>query len=197
MGHLRKEQDHVLSGNSRGAYVVGNYRGKLKYWLSVLGQKHLFEQQLSRDVRCVVTVETITWKRDGPALIHIRMENLTDRDLDLETIPTLYLKNYENEYWSPTDIVASRALDTRQQRLGKGTLESIELIPPKLHLEEQDSSMFRVDATQTKWDREISSSWHGVSLRTLPRGLYFLRLELSDQRKNLIKSNEVKVWLAE
>jgi hypothetical protein len=156
----------------------------------------VFEQQLSNDVRCVITVDTAIWKQDEPALIHIRLENLTDRDLDFDTVPSLYLKNVENTYWSPTDILRNKALDVRRQPLDKKAVaESIEPISLKVHLDKYGSSVFEVDAAKTKWASEISSIWPNSPLRTIPRNPYRLRLEL-DEGGSLIRSNEVKVSLA-
>jgi len=154
----------------------------------------LFQQQLSNDVRCVVTVEMAAWKQNKPALIHVRLENLTDRDLDFDTVPTLYLKNVESTYWSPTDILRNKALDVRRRLDKMGAEESIEPIPLKLHLDKHSSSVFEVDAAKTKWDREISSTWPNSSLDALPLDPYRLRLEL-DEGGSLIRSNEVKVSL--
>jgi hypothetical protein len=93
----------------------------------------LFEQRVSDDVRCVVTVETAIWKQDEPALIHIRVENLTDRDLDFETVPTLYLKDVWNTYWLPSDILRNKALDVKRRPLDKkAAAESIEPISLKV-----------------------------------------------------------------
>jgi hypothetical protein len=162
----------------------------------VLQQPRPFEQRLSNDVRCVVTVETAIWKQDEPALIHIRLENLTDRDLDFDTVPTLYLKNAESTYWSPTDILRNKALDVRRQPLDKkAAAESIEPISLKVHLDKHGSSVFEVDAAKTKWALEISSVWPNSPLRALPRDPYRLRLEL-DEGGSLVRSNEVKVSLA-
>jgi hypothetical protein len=159
-------------------------------------QPRLFEQQVSNEVRCVVTVETAIWKQDEPALIHIRLENLTDKDLDFETVPTLYLKNVQDTYWSPTDILRNQALDVRRRPFGKkAAAERIEPISMKVHLDKHGSSVFEVDAAKTNWAREISSIWPKNSLRALPREPYRLRLEL-DEGGSLVRSNEVKVTLA-
>jgi hypothetical protein len=159
-------------------------------------QPRLFEQQLSSDVRCVITVETAIWKQDEPAPIHIRLENLTDRDLDFDTVPTLYLKNAWNTYWSPSDILRNKALDVKRRPLDKkAAAESIEPISLKVHLDKHGSSGFDVDAAKTKWAREISSIWPNNSLRALPRESYRLRLEMHEGG-SLVRSNEVKVSLA-
>jgi hypothetical protein len=143
----------------------------------------------------VLSVDAVPWKQIGPALIHIRLENLTDKDLDLLTEPTLYLTNARTDYWSPTDIVQNKALDIRRRPIANGKAVSIEPVPLKVHLEKHSLSDFQVDAAKTKWDKEISSIWPSLLLGTLPPGQYSLRLELSDTAGNLVKSKEVKVSL--
>jgi hypothetical protein len=162
---------------------------------SVPQRPRLFEQQLSSDVRCVVEVEKAMWKQDEPALIRVRLENLTDRDLDFDTVPTLYLKNVGNTYWSPTDLLRNKALNIRRHFDKTGAAESIEPIPLKLHLDKHSSSVFEVDAAKTKWGREISSTWPNSSIRALPLEPYQLRLEL-DEGGSTVRSNEVKISLA-
>jgi hypothetical protein len=158
-------------------------------------QKQSVDQPPSHEVRCVLSVDAVPWKQTGPALIHIRLENLTDKDLDLLTEPTLYLTNARTDYWSPTDIVQNKALDIRRRPIANGKAVSIEPVPLKVHLEKHSLSDFQVDAAKTKWDKEISSIWPSLLLGTLPPGQYSLRLELSDTAGNLVKSKEVKVSL--
>jgi hypothetical protein len=157
-------------------------------------QKETFEQPLSREVSCVLTADSQARKQHRPALIFVRLENLSDRDLDLVTVPTLYLRNADVTYWAPTDIIQNRALDTRKLAFGNEAV-SIKPVPLKVHLDKHGSSVFQVDGAKTKWEREISSLWPSLCLSALRPGLYSLRLELSDTSGNLIKSNEVKVAL--
>jgi hypothetical protein len=150
----------------------------------------VLEPPISREVRCVLHVESVSWKREGPALIDVRLESLVDRDLDLRIIPTFYLANAIGNYWSPTDIVQNSALEIRKGPRSGG--ESIEPVPLQLHLNKQSSSVFHVDAAKTKWAQVISSTWPSFALRALPSGPYSLRLEFSVGGE-LVKSNEVKV----
>lgn len=158
-------------------------------------QQQLVERPLSHDVRCVIRVNAASWKQSGHALVYIRLENLTDRDLDLRTVPSLYLANAENTYWSPVDILQNKPLDVRKEPIGNGELVSIEPVPLNVHLGKHSSSEFQIDAAETKWDREISSVWPSFSLRSVRLGSYSLRLELSDTVGSMVRSNEVRVSL--
>jgi len=158
-------------------------------------QKQSIAQARSTEVVCVLGVEAVRWKQNGPALVHIRLENLTDKELDLLTEPTLYLTNAETDYWSPTDIVQNKALDIRRRPIANGKAVSIEPVALNVHLEKHSSFDFQVDAAKTKWDKEISSIWPSFSLGTLPPGPYSLRLELVETAGKLVKSNEVTVLL--
>src|SRR5258706_10049482 len=68
-------------------------------------QRYSFEQPLSHDVLCVLTIDPVSWKRDAPASVYIQLENRTDRDLDLKIIPELFLRNTQGTYYSLADIV--------------------------------------------------------------------------------------------
>jgi hypothetical protein len=160
-----------------------------------LQQRQSIEQPPSHDVRCVLSIGPAPWQQNGPALVHIQLENLTDEILDLLTEPTFYLTNARTDYWSPTDIVQNKALDIRRTVIAKGKAVSIEPVPLKVHLVKHGLSDFQVDAAKTKWDKEISPIWPSFSLGTIPPGRYSLRLELSDTAGELVRSNEVTVLL--
>jgi hypothetical protein len=146
---------------------------------------HFYKQPLSHEVRCFLSVDAAVWKRNGPAMVHIQLENLTDKDLDLAITPSLYLTNAEEDtYWSPVDFLRNRAFDIQRKQA-----------PLKMHLDKQSSSYFKVDAANTKWAKEISCCWPSQSLGTVPPSRYSLRLELSDTAGNLVRSNEVTVLL--
>src|SRR4051812_36417478 len=102
---------------------------------SLLLQRRLLEQPLSHDVRCVLRADTASWKQNRPAPVVIRLENLTDRNLDLVTVPTLHLSNARIAYWSPIDIVENKALQIRQQSLANGKAVGITAVPLKIHLQ--------------------------------------------------------------
>ena len=148
-------------------------------------QWHFYKQPLSHEVRCFLSVDAAVWKHNGPAMVHMRLENPTDKDLDLAITPSLYLTNAEEDtYWSPVDILRNRAFDIQRKQA-----------PLKMHLDKQSSSYFKVDAANTKWAKEISCCWPSQSLGTVPPSRYSLRLELSDTAGNLVRSNEVTVLL--
>ena len=149
----------------------------------------------SPDVRCVLTVPTSFWKGDGPLSTHVRLDNLTDADLDIEIVPEFYLKGSGDEYSSLIDFVHNRALDDRRKPIGGGAAVSIEAVPIRLHLKKHRSSTFQVDLEKGKWDRTISSVWPSFPLRALPPDSYLLRLEFSDASGRLVRSNEVTVTL--
>ena len=54
-------------------------------------QWHFYKQPLSHEVRCFLSVDAAVWKHNGPAMVHMRLENPTDKDLDLAITPSLYL----------------------------------------------------------------------------------------------------------
>src|SRR5207244_3819779 len=54
-------------------------------------QRVLFEEPLSHDVFCLLAVDPAPWRPAGPATVYIRLENRTDKDLDLRIVPELYL----------------------------------------------------------------------------------------------------------
>jgi hypothetical protein len=158
-------------------------------------------QLLSPDVRCSITVPNSLWEQDGPALISVRLENITDVDLEFETSPTLYLTSAERtpwshmDYWAPTDIVRNKPLAIRTQHVDGKAAEAIEPVPLKLRLAKRAFSMFQVDAAKTHWAPDISSVWPTDSLHAVIPGPYVLRLELEVAGK-LVRSNEVRVSVA-
>jgi hypothetical protein len=117
-------------------------------------------------------------------MVHIRLENLTDEDLDLAIAPSLYLTNAEDTYWSPVDILRNKAFDIQHKQA-----------PLKVHLDKHNASAFKVDAANTKWAREISCCLPSQSLGTVPPNPYSLRLDFFDTAGKLVRSNEVTVLL--
>jgi hypothetical protein len=158
-------------------------------------QKSPLEQAVSQEIRCVLSIDKPAWERTGPALVRIRLENLTNRDLELTTIPTFYLSNQQVTYWSPTDIARNKELSTQRQTLGKGKVTSIRPVPLKVSVRKYSTAEFVVDAARTKWQQDILSVWPSLSLGTLLAGSYSLRLELSDTAGKLVRSNQVGISL--
>jgi hypothetical protein len=160
--------------------------------IPVLPQRHLFEEPLSQDVSCLLTVDPPPWKADRAAKVYIRLENRTNTAVDLEIVPELYLRNFlEGTYYSPADIVQNKAFE----HVANGRLGNLALV--NIHLNRNSSSTFRIDAAKLKWDMEISAviGPPSRSLAALPRGPYWLRLQVFDRNGKLVKSNEVRVML--
>ena len=158
-------------------------------------QKPPLEQAVSQEIRCVLHIDNFHWEGRGPALIRIRLENLTSRSLKLRIIPTLYLSNWRVTYWSPTDIVQNKALTTLRQTFGNGKVMSIKPVPLKVSLKKYGTAEFLVDAARTKWAQNISSLWPSHSLDALEAGRYQLWLDFSDTAGNLVRSDTIALSL--
>jgi hypothetical protein len=164
-------------------------------------QQSSAKQALSNYVRCVIRIDVTPWKRDGPAPVNIRLENLTDRNLDLRIIPTLYLTpvsqsgNEDAAYWAPTDIMQNKALDTQKKPSADGVGTSVTQIPLNVHLDKHGLSVFQIDASKSRWAKAISSIWPSSPMSIIPPGPYSLHLELDDNAGSLLRSNEVTVSL--
>ncbi len=158
------------------------------------------EQALSRDVLCVLAVDSPVWQPGKPARISVRLENLTDRDLKFETVPEFDLSGFgtvphdlygKDDYSAPTNIVENKPIKTR--KVGS---DGMEPVPIKVRLAKNSVSVFQVDAAATLWQRTISSNWPNSSLSIVPPGPYSLRLEFSISG-NLVRSNRVKIVIGE
>jgi hypothetical protein len=155
-----------------------------------------------RDVRCALSTEKHRWQIAQPAVISIHIKNITDSSLDLSVVPILNIEpkpgvQHTNVYgyWSPVDIVANRALDTIQEKLDGNVGVSIKPKPLSLHLESNGQARFKIDANQTKWDRQVSSKWPALPFSeiVLP-GNYLVSLDLGS-KGNDIHCNKVEVQI--
>jgi hypothetical protein len=152
------------------------------------------DSSASNTVRCVLTVESRTWKKGSPANIAVKVENLTEASLNLKIVPEFFLEG-DDEYSAPTDIVHNKPIGLRQTLMGsKGPVE-MRVIQLNLHLDSMSTSTFEVDATKTKWARTVSSVWPSQALSTLPSGHYSLRLEFTDAAGKAVTSNRISVNL--
>ena len=159
------------------------------------------EQPQSLDVLCVLAVDRPLWQPGKPALISVRLENLTERDLEFEAVPVFNLSRRDNywpppptdtdDYSAPTNIVENKPIETR--KIG---IDGMEPVPVKVRVAKNSVSVFQVDAAATHWQRTISSNWPNSSLSIVPSGPYSLRLEFTISGK-LVRSNRVKVVIEE
>jgi hypothetical protein len=154
------------------------------------------------DVRCTLSVDKHRWQIGQPAIISINIKNSTDSSLDLSVVPILNVEpkpgaQHTNiyTYWSPVDIVENRALDTIQEKLDGNVGVSIKPKPLGLHLEGNGQAKFKIDANQTKWDRQVSSRWPALPFSeiVLP-GKYLVSLDLGSKASD-IHCNKVEVQI--
>ena len=93
-----------------------------------------------------------TARADRPATVYIRLENRTDRDLDLRIVPELFPRNYQvGTYFSLADIVHNKTLE--QIRKGQGD----DIVTVNIHLGKTVSLNFGstrlILGGRTKWHR--------------------------------------------
>jgi len=154
------------------------------------------------DVRCTLSVGTHHWQIGRPAFIAIELKNRASTPLDLSVIPVLYFGSKQggqraaaDDYWSPVDIVANRALDTIQEQLDGNVGVSIKPKSLNLHLDKHGRARFKIDANETKWDRRVSSRWPALPFsKVVVPGAYFVGLDFEAASGNM-RCNKVEVQI--
>lgn len=146
--------------------------------------------------RCILTVDEHTWKRSGPAVVRVHIENQSDRLLVLSVTPTFILKRSDetgfgsaDEYWAPVDIVHGSTIRTDRTPIGKNGEGgvAIQAVPIDIAIPVRKSADYEVDASKLAWNRSISSLWPTEHLGlVVAAGEYKLSLSLGDLRCNKV-----------
>src|SRR5215469_13657775 len=66
-------------------------------------------REINRDIRCTIQVQDPEWIPSAPAIVRGKIENLTDRHLEIHVQPILYLSSTtsgakRDRYWAPVDL---------------------------------------------------------------------------------------------
>jgi hypothetical protein len=137
-------------------------------------------------IRCTIQVQTSVWSPTTPAIVRGKIENLSDRSLEVRVVPILYLTSKtssaeRDKYWAPVDLLRDGPLGLNKQPMDKkGEVLAIKAIPIKLAFNSKAQSIdFSFDARHALWEREISSVWPSRELfAAVDPGAYDLRLVL-------------------
>lgn len=121
------------------------------------------QANIPSNVGCTLAVSTHDWQLSGPAVVFIELRSGTGSAVDLTVSPTLNLVPKEGTqqtagYWSPVDIVENRPLDTIIEERKDGAV-SYKAKPLNLHLDKNGLATFKIDASKTKWEQQISAKW--------------------------------------
>jgi hypothetical protein len=148
----------------------------------------------SNTVRCALTAGNRAWEKSEPAVVTVKIENLTSKELNLKIIPEFFLKG-DGEYSAPTDVVHDRPIAFQKTLIGKQGPAAMRPVELGLHLNARSTLTFEIDAAKTKWARTISSVWPSQPLSAVPSGQYSLRLEFDDAEGRTVRSNGITVTL--
>src|SRR5579864_1715433 len=123
-------------------------------------------RQNNHEIRCTIQVQDREWTQAAPAIVHGKVENLTESSLELNVEPILYLSSKtssaaRDNYWAPVDLFHDSPLSIDKRPMDqKGEVVGIKTLPIKLTFNKKGESIdFRIDARHVFWEREISSVW--------------------------------------
>jgi hypothetical protein len=137
-------------------------------------------------IGCTIQVPDAVWSPTKPAIVRGKVENLTERALEVRVQPILYLWSKtssaeRDRYWAPVDLLRDGPLGLDKQPMDrKGDVVAIKPLPIKLVFSSKGQSIdFSIDARHVLWDREVSSVWPSRELfAAVDPGGYDLRLVL-------------------
>jgi hypothetical protein len=139
----------------------------------------------SNGLRCSIAVEETRWSKEGPALVSVIIENVSEGKVDLETIPSFTLN--EMQFLCPVDIV-------------RGEYE----LPPNarsiINLDSNALIDARIDVSNLKWGVGFSATWPDNSFYIVTPGRYKLRMDIEVVSSGLpewIRSNEIEIDISE
>lgn len=161
-----------------------------------------------QSIRASIAIDSATLERHKPAIVTITIENISDREIDLNLTSSFKLLNMSKEararksavvgdtYWSPVNIVTGTPLGLRivePEKLEKGVV--VGSVPrDSLRFEKNEIRMFKVDLTKVFWNDGILGGWPSESLfEVVPKGSYSLHLEMRGDSR--VTSNELNVWV--
>jgi hypothetical protein len=137
-------------------------------------------------IGCTIQVRDPVWSPTKPAIVQGKVENLTERAVEVRVQPILYLRSKtssaeRDSYWGPVDLLRNGPLGLDKQPMDrKGDVVAIRALPIKLVFGSKRQSIdFTIDARHVLWDREVSSVWPSRELfAAVAPGAYDLRLVL-------------------
>lgn len=161
-------------------------------------------RKTNSSLRCTIEVQNPVWSPTTPAIVRVKVENLSDGALEVRIRPILHLSSKtsnteRDKYWAPVDLLRDAPLDINRHPVDqKGTAIAIKPIPITLAFNSKAQSFnFSIDAQRVRWDKEISSVWPSRELfATVDAGTYNLRLVLETETDE-IASPSVSVQIGE
>jgi len=172
------------------------------------GQRKV-ERAGTNQIKCFVTVDSDSWSAGKPAYVLIRLENVSNRDVEFQAqcyfklnsaAPEVVSRGYQRRgdgYWSPASVV------TKEGQLVMVAQDLSKVIPPGrtskrfpndvVRLRKGEATQIKVDLTQLLWQDQISSVWPNERLFGLvSKGKYWLNFGM-DVNKQKLSSNRVEV----
>jgi hypothetical protein len=139
----------------------------------------------SNGLRCSIAVEETRWPQGGPAIVSVIIENVSESEVNLKTIPSFTLN--EMQFLCPVDIA-------------RGEYELPFNARSIINLDRDALMNLRIDISKLKWGAGLSATWPDSSFYIVPPGLYKLRTDIEIVDGGLpewIRSNEVEVDISE
>jgi hypothetical protein len=154
-------------------------------------------REINHNIRCTIQVEDRDWIPATPAIVHGKIENLTEGPLEIQVQPILYLSSKtssaeRDKYWGPVDLLRDGPLLVDKRPIDqKGDVIAMKPLPMKLTFSKKNESTdFRIDARHVLWEREISSVWPSRDLfAAVDPGSYDLRLVLKTKSGDSVSAN--------
>ena len=110
-------------------------------------------RRVNNTIRCTIQVQNPVWSPTAPAMVQGKIENLSDRSVEVRVVPILYLTSKtsgaeRDKYWAPVDLLRDGPLGLDKQPMDqKGEVLAIKTIPIKLAFNSKAPSIeFSVDA---------------------------------------------------
>ena len=146
-------------------------------------------------LKCSIAFDSASIKRDCPAIVSVRVENMSGGELDLKAIYTFELLRVSTQavardvstlgdsYWSPLDISSGESLKLPVS----GRVPQL-----PLHLKKDDAKSFKFDLSKLLWNATLLSRWPYENLfDVVPKGSYWLVFKVSGTREAI--SNKIEV----
>jgi hypothetical protein len=170
-------------GNSSLGFVVERPQDANRTW-----------GQPARGLRSSISVEKAHISSQGPFVVSIIVENVSENPINVEKISSFQIgpQNKDSDfplgYWCPVDFEAE-----------KPSLNSLLILASRsrLVLDKGASLRTTLDLSRHGWQKNISSQWPDRKFEdVVPKGKYLLRLDieiLDGDTHNRVRSNEVEI----